>query len=96
VGAAGTKMARAKLSTTVSQETYEFLEHMVDSGEASSIADAVDRSIGRIRQLENRRRLATATAKYFEQLEPHAIAEENAMAQDMTETASEIDFDKEL
>jgi Arc/MetJ-type ribon-helix-helix transcriptional regulator len=93
---AGTKMARAKLSTTVSQETYEFLEQMVHSGEASSMADAVDRSITRIRQLENRKRLAAATARYFDQLEPRAIAEEDTMARDMTAAASEIDFDKEL
>lgn len=93
---AGTKMGRAKLSTTVSQETYEFLEHMVDSGEASSIAEAVDRSIARIRQLENRRRLAAATARYFEQMDPEAMAQENALARDMAAAGSGIDFDKEL
>lgn len=96
MGAAGTKMARAKLSTTVSQETYEFLEHMVDSGEVSSMAEAVDRSIAKVRQLENRKRLAAATARYFEQLSPEAMAEENALAQDMAAAGSEIDFDKEL
>jgi Arc/MetJ-type ribon-helix-helix transcriptional regulator len=96
MGATGTKMARAKLSTTVSQETYEFLEQMVDSGEAASMADAVDRSIARIRQLENRKRLAAATAQYFDQMDATAMAEENAQGQDMATAASEIDFDKEL
>ena len=96
MGAAGTKTARAKLSTTVSQETYEFLEHMVDSGEVSSMAEAVDRSIARVRQLENRKRLAVATARYFEQMDPEATAEENALARDMAAAGSEIDFDKEL
>lgn len=93
---AGTKTARAKLSTTVSQATYEFLEQMVDSGEVSSMAEAVDRSIARVRQLENRKRLAAATARYFEQLSQEAMAEENALAQDMAAAGSEIDFDKEL
>jgi hypothetical protein len=96
MGAAGTKMARAKLSTTVSQETYEFLEHMVDSGEASTIADAVDRSIAKVRQLENRKRLAAATAQYFEQMDASAVVEENALGQEMAATAWEIDFDKEF
>lgn len=96
MGAAGTKMARAKLSTTVSQETYNFLEHMVDSGEASTMAEAVDMSIARVRQWENRRRLALATAQYFEQMEPSAMADENALGRDMAGAASEIDFDKEL
>ena len=96
MGAAGTKMARAKLSTTVSQETYEFLEQMVDSGEASSIAEAVDRSIARVRQLENRKRLAAATARYFEQMDTETMADENALAQDMAAARSGIDFDKEL
>ncbi len=95
MGATGTKMARAKLSTTVSQETYEFLEQMVDSGEAASMADAVDRSIARVRQLENRKRLAAATAQYFDQMDANAMAEENAQGQDMA-AASRIDFDKEL
>jgi Arc/MetJ-type ribon-helix-helix transcriptional regulator len=96
VGATATKMPRAKLSTTVSQETYEFLEQMVDSGQAASMADAVDRSIAKVRQLENRKRLAAATAQYFDQMDANAMAEEVAQGQDMAEAASGIDFDKEL
>lgn len=95
MGAAGAKTARAKLSTTVSQETYEFLERMVDSGEAATIADAVDQSIARVRQLENRRRLAQATTRYFEQMSPKEIAEENALGQDMAAASREVDFDEQ-
>ena len=40
-------------------------------------------------------RLATATARYFDQLEVRAGAEENAIGQDMASAASSIDFDKE-
>jgi hypothetical protein len=96
MGAAGAKTARAKLSTTVSHETYQFLEKMVDSGEASSIADAVDRSIAKIRQMENRRRLADATTRYFEQMDSKAAVAEEALGHDMAAAAGEIDFDKEL
>lgn len=97
MGATGTKIerGRAKLSTTVSPETYEFLEQMVNSGEAATIAEAVDQSIARVRQLENRKRLARATARYFEQLGPEELAAENELGQDMAAGAMEVDFDKE-
>lgn len=95
MGAAGPKMARAKLSTTVSRETYEFLERMVDSGEAETIADAVDQSIARVRQSENRKRLAQATSRYFEEMGHQARAEEASLGKDMAAAVTEIDFDKE-
>jgi Tfp pilus assembly protein PilN len=89
-------VTRTKLSTTVSPDTYEFLQRMVASGQVSTMAEAVDRSIAKIRQLENRRRLALATTQYFEQLEPKAAAEEQALAHDLATAAVGIDFDKEL
>jgi Arc/MetJ-type ribon-helix-helix transcriptional regulator len=89
-------MARAKLSTTVASETYEFLERMVESGQAASLAEALDASIARVRQMENRKRLANATARYFERLDSHTMADENALAEDMMSAGSTIDFDKEL
>lgn len=90
------KMTRAKLSTTVASETYEFLEQMVESGQAASLAEALDASIAKVRQMENRKRLANATARYFEQLDSRIMAEENALAEDMMSAASTIEFDKEL
>ncbi len=90
------KTTRTKLSTTVSPETLEFLERKVASGEAASLAEAVDIVIRKVRQLENRQRLAAATARYFGELEPRAAAEENAIARDLASAASTIDFDKEL
>ena len=96
MGASQTRLPRTKLSTTVSRETYEFLQQMVGSGEAASIAEAVDKSVAKIRQMENRKRLALATSRYFEQLDTKAAAEENALAGDLVSAASGIDFDKEL
>jgi len=95
VSGASAKMARAKLSTTVSPQNYQYLEHKVKSGEADSIAEALDRSIYRVRKLENRERLAKATAEYFNRLSPEAIAEENALASDLTSLSQGIDFDRE-
>ena len=91
-----TKTTRSKLSTTVAPETLEFLEHKVASGEAATLAEAVDIVIRKVRQLENRQRLAAATARYFDKVEPRAAAEENAIARDLASAASTIDFDKEL
>jgi Arc/MetJ-type ribon-helix-helix transcriptional regulator len=90
------KAARAKLSTTVSVKTMEFLEDKVASGQAASLAEAVDAAIQKIRQLENRQRLAVATARYFGHLEGHAASEEQALARDLAEAASTINFDEEL
>lgn len=90
------KMARAKLSTTVASETYEFLQQMVEKGQASTLAEALDSSIRKVRRLENRKRLADATKRYFQQLEPQTTTEENALAKDMMSAASTIDFDQEI
>ena len=90
------KGARAKLSTTVSPKTLEFLEEKVASGQAKSLAEAVDAAIKKVRQLENRQRLAAATARYFDQMEAHAATEEHALARDLASAANVIDFDKEI
>lgn len=88
---------RIKLSTTVARETQEFLQKVVESGEASTIAEALDVVIARIRQQENRKNLARATSEYFNRLDnPAAVSEEEALSHDMAAAAGSIDFDKEL
>lgn len=49
-----------------------------------------------MRGVENRKRLADATTRYFEQLGPEIVAEENALPKDMMSAARTIDFDKEI
>jgi hypothetical protein len=93
---ASPKMIREKLSTTVSAETYRFLQEMVDQGEVANLAEAVDAVVDRIRRLENRRRLANATARYFEQLPSKVTAEEHALAEDLSAAAGANDFDREI
>lgn len=92
---ASTKMAREKLSTTVSAETYQFLQEMVDRGDAATLAEALDVIVEKIRRLENRRRLAEATTRYFEQLDPQAARDEQALAEDFSSAFGAIDFDRE-
>ena len=90
------KTGRAKLSTTVSLATLRFLEGKVGSGQAGSIAEAVDEAIDRVRRLENRQRLAAATARYFDQMEAQAAADESDIARDLSSAARAIDLDNEL
>jgi hypothetical protein len=96
MGAERAKTVRAKLSTTVAPETFEFLARKVESGEAASLAEAIDATVARIRRLENRRRLAVATAAYFDELDPQAAAEENTLAESLASALSGIDFDQEV
>ncbi len=89
------KSVRAKLSTTVAPENYQYLTAMVSSGQASSVAEAVDRVVTRVRRIENRRRLEQATAAYFKSLSPQAVAEENEMASNLAAAVKGMDFDRE-
>ena len=90
------KISRAKLSTTVASETYEFLEQMVKRGQAATLAEALDIIITKVRRLENRKNLAQATTRYFDELDSDSIREENALAHDMVSAAKNIDFDQEI
>jgi len=47
-------------------------------------------------KMENSNRLAAATSRYFEQLDSHAIAEENSLAEDMVSAAKAIAFEVEM
>jgi len=69
---------------------------MVASGQAASLAEAVDIAIDRVRQFENRQRLAAATARYFDQIEGHTLSEEKTLARDLAAAASVLNFDEEL
>lgn len=86
---------RTKLSTTVAAENFKFLETLVQSGRTTSIAEAVDLAIARLRRMENRTRLERATAAYFEGLTPEAQAEEHEMGHRLHSSAKGVDFDLE-
>jgi hypothetical protein len=89
------KISRTKLSTTVAQENFQYLQTLVRAGRASSMAEAVDLAIVRMRRTENRQRLEQATAAYFEELSVPAQAEEQALANRLHTQARSIDFDRE-
>jgi len=90
-----TRPQRAKLSTTLSPENFRYLSALVKSGKASSLAEAVDEAIDFLRRSENRRRLARATAHYFDSLSTAARTEETSLANSLHDAADGIDFDRE-
>jgi hypothetical protein len=90
------KAARAKISTTIARENYIYLNALVESGKASTMAEALDNIVAAHRRIERRRRLEQATADYFNGLPELALDEENAMATAAHEAVASVDFDREL
>ena len=89
------KVARAKLSTTVSPETFDYLTRLVESGKVRNLAEAVDEAVEQMRMRENRRRLAQATTEYYASLSADETAEEHSLTESMRTAAGKIDFDRE-
>ncbi len=87
------KTRRRKLSTTISDESYRYLLAKVESGQASSIAEAADCALERERRLDNRLDLARDTAAYFESLTATTTAEENRLAEGLGRALDEVDID---
>jgi hypothetical protein len=85
---------RKKVSTTISPESYAFLRELIRSGRAENLAQALDLVLEEIRRADNRRRLEQATAKYYDELTPEQIAEENELGGHMSQLSSEVLFDE--
>ena len=90
------RTGRAKISTTIAAENYQYLTALVRTGRIGSLAEAVDQAVEQLRRAENRRRLAKATADYFDSLSPDSLTEESLLAESLHEAARNIDFDQEL
>jgi len=90
-----TSSNRAKLSTTIARENFQYLESLVELGQAQNLAQALDLTLHRSRRLDNRRRLEQATAAYYEGLSPQAQTEEDAWVDAAGRAAAEIDIDRE-
>ena len=84
---------RKKLSTTISSDSYGYIERQIASGQASSVAEVVDRALERSRRLENRLRLERDTSAYFNSLSPGAAREEAELGAALGRTVDEVDLD---
>jgi len=84
---------RRKVSTTISPEAYEFLRRLVESGQAASLAEAVDQVVLCARRAESRSRLEQATAAYFARLSQPAAQEEKKLGLALRQSGDEVSFD---
>jgi len=87
--------SREKISTTISSASLSYFDGLIRSGEARTLAEAIDAAVQRLSLYENRERLANDTAAYFEQLSPAAAKEEAQLAKALGKSARGIDFDRE-
>lgn len=84
---------RKKLSTTISSESYAYIERQISNGQASSAAEVVDRALERMRRFENRSRLEHDTAAYFNGLTSGAAREEAELGVALGRMSEEVDLD---
>jgi hypothetical protein len=88
------KLNRQKISTTIAPETLGYLQKIVESGEAATLAEAIDTAVQRLLVIENRERLERDTAAYFENLTEEEDAEERALENALAQSAKGIDVDR--
>jgi Arc/MetJ-type ribon-helix-helix transcriptional regulator len=84
---------RCKLSTTVSPQTYAFLNELVEEGRVANLAEAVDMAVEPARRAESRDKLERDTAAYFEG-RPRGVAEqETQLGAALSDLIGEVDLD---
>jgi len=86
---------RRKISTTVAPETHDFLKSLIRRGKAANIAEAVDRAVAFARHSESRKRLAAATAAYYDSLAGESLRAEQRLEKALSKASSQVDFDGE-
>ena len=89
------RLNRQKISTTIAPQTLAYLEQIVESGEAATLAEAIDAAVERLRAMENRERLERDTAAYFDHMSPEESAEEERLAVALSQAARGVNFDRE-
>jgi hypothetical protein len=89
------RLTRQKISTTISPETYAYLDGLIRRGEVNNLAEALDLAIQRLLVYENRERLANDTAAYFENMSEEEAVEERKLEAALCQSASGIDLDND-
>ena len=88
------RLTRQKISTTISPGTLEYLESLISSGHAQTLAEAIDLAIEKLLVHENRERLANDTAAYFDRMTDAEAGEEQRLEAALSQTSEGIDFDR--
>jgi hypothetical protein len=92
--ATSARITRQKISTTISSSTLAYLEQLIRSGQARTLAEAIDLAVERLLIYENRERLADDTAAYFENMTEEEAAEEQKLEAALSQSAGGINFDE--
>ena len=92
---AATRLARQKISTTISPKTLGYLERLIKNRHASTLADAIDLVVEQLMMYENRERLAEATAAYFADMPAEGADEEHRLGAALAQSARGLDVDRE-
>jgi len=85
---------RHKISTTISPASLDYLERLIQSGEARTLAEAIDLAVQRLLAFENRERLANDTAAYFADMTDEEADAERKLESAIAQGASGINFDE--
>jgi len=88
------RLARQKISTTVSSATLAYLEQLIQNGQARTLAEAIDIAVERLLVYENRERLANDTTAYFENMIDEEAAEEQKLEAALSQSTVGINFDE--
>jgi len=88
------RLARQKISTTISPQTLAYLDGLIRTGEARTLAEALDLAIERLQAYENRERLANDTAAYYANMTSEEAAAERTLEAALAQTTAGIDFDQ--
>jgi hypothetical protein len=89
------RLARQKISTTISPATLSYLQRLIEKEEAQNLAEAIDLAIERLMIFENRDRLERDTAAYFDNMSPEESSEEERLAAALSQAVRGVDFDRE-
>lgn len=88
------RLARQKISTTISPDTLAYLDELIRKGEARTLAEALDRAVERLLVFENRERLANDTAAYFSGMTEEEATEEQRLEAVLSQASAGIDLDQ--
>ena len=86
------RFARQKISTTISPQSFEYLERQIREGNARTLAEALDAAIEQLLAYENRERLSADTEAYFNNMTEDEAAEEQRLEAALAQSAAGVDF----
>lgn len=92
--ATSVRLGRHKISTTISPQSFEYLDRQIHDGTAQTLAEALDKAIEQLLVYENRERLATDTEAYFNNMTDAEAAEEQRLGTALSQAAMGVDFDR--